>query len=252
MKLEYVLTSCNLNPLYCDFIPIFIRAWKKLIPEIKIVIVLIAESIPKKFIKYSEYIKLFPPIENVSSAFISQYIRILYPCILNSTGGVMITDMDMLPMNSQYYTKPIESFDNDKFIHYLCKGAGYLEYFICYNIATSCTWKEIFKIEGIEDIRKRLLEVFTSFEHTEGHGCKGWNKDQLDLYFYINKWDNFSDRFISLDIDKLSFKRLCRSQNFSMNNKIKKLINLNFFTDYHAYRPYEKYKEINDMIIDLL
>ena len=29
MKLEYVLTSCNLNHLYCDFIPVFIRAWKK-------------------------------------------------------------------------------------------------------------------------------------------------------------------------------------------------------------------------------
>ena len=87
MKLEYVLTSCNLNPLYCDFIPIFIKAWKKLIPEIKIVIVLIAESIPEKFLNFSEYIKLFQPIENVSTAFVSQYIRILYPCILNSTGG---------------------------------------------------------------------------------------------------------------------------------------------------------------------
>ena len=61
---------------------------------------------------------MFPSVENVSTAFVSQYIRIMYPCILNSTGGVMITDMDMLPLNSQYYTKPIESFDNDKFIYY--------------------------------------------------------------------------------------------------------------------------------------
>ena len=36
MELEYVLTSCNNNKLYSDFIPIFIRAWKKLIPDIKI------------------------------------------------------------------------------------------------------------------------------------------------------------------------------------------------------------------------
>ena len=89
MKLEYILTSCNLNPLYCDFIPIFIRAWKKLIPEIKIVIVLIAENIPEKFIEYSQYIRLFKPIENVSDAFISQYVRMLYPSILNSNGGVL-------------------------------------------------------------------------------------------------------------------------------------------------------------------
>ena len=37
-------------------------------------------------------------------------MRILYPCILNSTGGVMITDMDMLPLNSQYYTKTDRKF----------------------------------------------------------------------------------------------------------------------------------------------
>ena len=173
MKLEYVLTSCNLNPLYCDFIPIFIRSWKKLIPEIKIVIVLIAESIPEKFIKYSEYIKLFYPLEKVSTAFVSQYIRILYPCILNSTGGVMITDMDMLPLNSQYYTKPIESFDNDKFIYYRGNLSLSNQYAICYILSVSKTWKDIFRIEDKEDIKKRLLEVFNSFEHREGHG-KCW------------------------------------------------------------------------------
>ena len=51
-----------------------------------------------------------------STSFISQYIRLLYPAILNSEGGVLITDMDMLPMNSDYYIKSIEDINNDKFI----------------------------------------------------------------------------------------------------------------------------------------
>ena len=39
------------------------------------------------------------PIENISTSFISQYIRILYPAILNYKSGILITDIDMLPMN---------------------------------------------------------------------------------------------------------------------------------------------------------
>lgn len=253
MKLEYVLTSCNLNPLYCDFIPIFIRAWKKLIPEIKIVIVLIAESIPEKFIKYSEYIKLFPLLENVPTAFVSQYIRILYPCVLNSVGGVMITDMDMLPMNSKYYTKPVERFDNDKFIYYRGNLSLSNEYAICYISSVSKTWKDIFRIEDKEDIRKRLIEVFNSFEHKEGHGNIGWNKDQLDLFTYVNKWDKKNENFIMLNDKDTGFKRLCRSQHWGIENKrLQLMLKRGNFTDYHALRPYEKYKEINDMVIDFI
>ena len=54
MKLEYVITSCNLNKLYCDFIPIFVKAWKKLIPDIKVKIILIAEKIPEEYQSYDE------------------------------------------------------------------------------------------------------------------------------------------------------------------------------------------------------
>ena len=107
------------------------RAWKKLIPEVKIVIVLIAESIPENLSKYSEYIKLFLPIKNVSTSFISQYIRILYPCILNSNEGILITDMDILPLNSRYYINSIQNIPNNKFVYYRGLILGGNEYSIC-------------------------------------------------------------------------------------------------------------------------
>ena len=253
MKLEYILTSCNLNPLYYNFIPVFVRAWKKLIPEVKIVIVLIAESIPENLSKYSEYIKLFLPIKNVSTSFISQYIRILYPCILNSNEGILITDMDILPLNSRYYINSIQNIPNNKFVYYRGLILGGNEYSICYNIANSETWKEIFKIQNEEGIISRLKEIFEKIEHREGHGNIGWNKDQLDLFTYINKWDKKNENFIMLNDNDTGFKRLCRSQHWNIKNKrLQLLLKEGNFTDYHAYRPYEKYKEINDMIIDLI
>ena len=46
MKLDCVITSVNNNNLYIDFIPIFIKTWKKLYPTIDVKIILINEEIP--------------------------------------------------------------------------------------------------------------------------------------------------------------------------------------------------------------
>tara|TARA_B110000858_G_scaffold197484_1_gene259295 strand:- start:3230 stop:3397 length:168 start_codon:yes stop_codon:yes gene_type:complete len=46
MKLDCILTSVNENKLYLDFIPIFIKTWNKLYPNVDIKIILIAKSIP--------------------------------------------------------------------------------------------------------------------------------------------------------------------------------------------------------------
>ena len=79
MKLDCILTAVNENPLYIEFIPIFIKAWKGLVPEVDVKIVMVANEIPTEYKEYSNYIILFPPIENISTSFIAQYIRILYP-----------------------------------------------------------------------------------------------------------------------------------------------------------------------------
>ena len=49
MKLDCILTACNTNELYIDFIPIFIKSWTKLYPDVDIKIVLINDIIPDKF-----------------------------------------------------------------------------------------------------------------------------------------------------------------------------------------------------------
>ena len=101
------------------------------------------------------------------------------------------------------------------------------------------------------DIIDRLKEVFNSFQYGNS-GEEGWNKDQLDLYNYLNKWDRKDEDFIILRGDKNNINRLCRSQFRCLNKKLRKLIIKGHFTDYHALRPYEKYKDINDKIVNLL
>ena len=106
MKIYYIWILC-----------LFIKTWAKLYPEVDVKIILISNNIPLNLIQYKNNIILFKPIHNISTNFMSQYIRLLYPSILNYTNGVMITDIDMIPMNRTYYSINIESIADNKFIY---------------------------------------------------------------------------------------------------------------------------------------
>ena len=255
MLLDCVLTACNMNDLYYGFIPIFIKSWKKLYPSIDIIIILINDNIPKDIEEYKDHIILFNPIENIPTSFISQYIRLLYPCILEYNNNIMITDMDMIPMNKIYYTKNIETYDNNKFI---CLTGSHdqinillnnKEIPICYNSATPTIWKEVFNINTIEDIKKRLNHVYR-YEKTNNN--KIWNIDQRNLYSYLFNWNNKTKNFILLNTSDSKIKRLNRNDCKKSNFINKKLISSHYYTDYHCVRPYNENKEINDLIVSLL
>jgi len=243
MKLDCILTAVNENKLYLDFVPIFIKTWNKLYPNVDVKIILIAKKIPDEYLCYKDNIILFEPIENVLTDFTSQFIRLLYPCILNYENGVMITDMDMLPMNRSYYTENIKSFDNSKFI-YLRENIcfEYNQLAMCYNVAVPKIWKEIFEITSVEDIRNRIETIG---RHVE------WCTDQVVLYKKVMEWNNKTNNLICLKENSTGFKRLDRNT-FGLNNIIKENISKGVYSDYHCYRPMSEFSKINYEIYNLL
>lgn len=254
MKLDCVLTSVNENRMYLDFVPIFIKTWNKLYPNVDVKIVLISTNIPDDLLLYKNNIILFKPIENVLTSFTSQFIRLLYPCILNYENGVLITDMDMIPMNRNYYTKNIMEYDNNKFIYYrdnICI-LEFKEIAMCYNVATPQIWKDIFKINSLDEIRSYIKNVSDKNIIKEGHTNTGWNIDQLTLYNKVFEWNNKTNNFIRLNEIQTKFKRLDRN-NFKIRNvNIRKNIIEGNYTDYHCNRPMSKYYDINWEIYELL
>jgi hypothetical protein len=251
MQIDCVLTAVNENKLYLDFIPLFVKTWKKLYPSIDIKIILISNEIPEKYKEYSKYIILFSPIENISTSFISQYIRILYPSILNYENGVLITDINMIPINRTYYTKNIEEYDNSKFIYYrdnVCFNCKQIA--ICYNVATPSIWKEIFNINSECDIINRLKNVYKQIKYV-GHGKSGWYTDQIDLYNHVMDWNKVTNNLICLKENKTGFKRLDRLT-LNINEKLLIDISNGLYTDYHCFRPMSKYSQINNIIYNAL
>jgi len=251
MKLDCVITACDANPLYMDFIPIFVKTWNKLYPNIDVKIVLISNDIPHCLQEYTDNIILFEPISGMSTAFTSQYIRLLYPAILDYENGIMITDMDILPMNRTYYTENIANIEDNKFIYLRNVLLRNRQIAMCYNVATNKTWSDVFKIHTLLDIREHLASVYSSITYVDGHNKAGWSTDQVNLYKRIMSWNTTTGNFVSIDDNVTGFRRLDRNQ-FTLSDTFKKRITSGHYSDYHCYRPYSEYKDINDKIYEIL
>ena len=241
MKLDCVLTATNDNPLYLDFVPVFVKAWRALFPEIDIKIVLVAESIPDILKEYSSNIILFPPIVGVSTAFTAQYIRSLYPGLLGCTGGVLITDMDMVPMNRDYYVGHIGNITNEKFVVYRPVCLVEKELCMCYNIAVPRIWSDIFGIKNVQDIRDHLVKEYSKVDYDGIHGGKGWQTDQKCLYEYVVKWDKQYKGCVFMSDKTTGYRRFDRLYNFNLP--------IGIYTDYHLHRPYSNHKQFVDTVV---
>ena len=252
MKLDCIITAVNENRLYLDFIPIFVKTWKKLYPDVDVKIILIAHRIPQEYIEYKDHIILFKPVEYALTSFTAQVIRLFYPCLLPYKNGVMITDMDMLPMNRSYYTKNIRPYDNDKFI-YLRENVcfEYKELAMCYNVACPSVWRDIFNIHSVDDIRATIKDIALSQVIHDGPGHESWGIDQKLLYKKVMEWSRRTQNLVCLKETETGFCRLDR-ETFVLNKHIRANISNGVYSDYHCFRPMSAYQKINEEIYELL
>ncbi len=245
MILDCVLTAVNEKPLYLDFVPIFIKTWNKLYPDVDVKIILIAKSIPTDLLLYKDNIILFEPIQNVPTCFTSQFIRNLYPCILNYKNGVMITDIDDLPMNTTFFTKNIEDIQNDKWVNLRDWKAPNPtpQIAMCWQVATPNTWKDVFHIENLQDIKRNI----TSYKPIS------WSSDQLFLYKNVMEWNKKTNRYVFLKDKETGFKRLDRMHRWDVDDiHVKKNISEGKYSDYHCHRPMSEHHDKNWKVYELL
>ena len=178
-------------------------------------------------------------------------IRLLYPALLNYENGVKITDIDNFPMNRTFFTENIKEISNDKWIN-LRDWKTHNEISMCWQVATPKIWNQVFKINNLNDINNRLIEVFKSINYVDGHAKLGWCTDQEHLFIYVKEWNKKTNNYVflkdidtnyyRLDIDYISYYK--KIEKFKIQNGI--------FSDFHCLKPINNYYEIIEQMYNYL
>jgi hypothetical protein len=252
MKIDIVLTACNMNTYYLNLYPYVYKVWKEKF-NLNLYMILVSDSIPENLKLYKDYIILFEPIININSCYIAQVIRILYPSLFDNL-NVLITDIDIIPISKTYFFDSIEKYTNDKFITYTDRYVNSNMYAICYNVANSKTWKNIFNINNIDDIKNILIKNYNT-NYDGKKNCDGWYSDQKILYNYLMNYINTENELLVILKDKeIGYKRLDGKSTAKLNeiktNKNSILENINIYSDFHIIRNYHVNKNLLEQIID--
>lgn len=237
LKIDRVILSTDTNPMYIQFWPLVAKAWKQLI-GIKPTLALIADESVQVDESVGDVIR-FDPIPGVPTALQAQVIRLLLPIYFEDDVSI-ISDIDMIPLNKDYFINSVGGIPDDCFVVYRDQAYGGARYPMCYNAAKGRIFKEIFKIHNIDEI-----SLFIKKWHELG---LGWCTDELVLYQYLTSWNCYSTRCTRLG-HKVE-KRIDRTGS-SLPYNID-LLKENYYIDAHILRPYDTYKKEIDTLALLI
>jgi hypothetical protein len=251
MYLDLCLLSCDLNSTYYDFFPLIKSYWKKIV-GIDCILILVAKEVPYSLLPEKDSIILFPPIPNIPTAFQAQCIRLLYPCLLNFN-GIIISDMDIIPLNNNFFSKPIEPLtQQNTFCIYRNVIADYKQYPMCYCAGSSDVWRKLFKINIMNDLIETLTSWYSKDDYTiSSASSEMWAQDQLQL-FKVVELPPLDIDIVKFTDDQTHFTRLDRSQvDYIKDNvmDIKTQIQEGKYSDFHLPRPFTAYKDLLEFLL---
>jgi hypothetical protein len=229
-NIDYIVISSNDDPLYKDFYPIISKRWKDL--GYKTLYINITD---KDDIEETEYgiIYSIKSLNFVPTGFQAQVARLFAPNLIE--GVLLMSDIDMLPINGNYYKQYIPELTESNIIIYSGQPYGNVPYYpMCYVLAHSNTLKNCLDISNMSysEFCKMLIIKY---------GEK-WNVDENFLYDKIMNKDN-------VVIKTRDFSRRIDRSNWAYD---KTLLKDGHYIDSHLLRPYSSYKNrIDDLLQDI-
>lgn len=246
MKIDICLMSCDSNEKYYSFYIYVKKIWEKML-NIKCILIFVGENIPIELVEFSDDIILYKNKNRLHSAFVAQNIRLLWPALFECENGVLIADIDIIPLSKKYFLGQIEDLDENSFINYtyesLCDDIG--EYYMCYNVAKPQIWKKIFNINTIDDIDELLEKWFKDinyyYDDKYRSKCVGFHNDQKMLYKYVRlQKDVIKIILLNRDVKRYDPKGKFIRNKQELMNEIKE----EKWNDFHIPKNFNK----NDLI----
>lgn len=252
----HALVASDLDARYLDCWPLARRAWRKL-ARLEPILVVVADPahVPADLADAPDVV-VFPPVDGLHTAFQAQCVRLLYPALLETGGGAVVTsDVDMAPLSARYFRRPLEHVDGDHFVAYRDVLLELGEIPVCYNAARPSTWSSIFRVEDLDDVRARLVEWSDGVAYSGEHGGDGWTTDQTVLFrTLVARGRERRDVWI-LDDHFTRFRRLLRVRVAKWGDvaeEARENLAAGAYTDYDLLQPNEgRNRELNELVLAL-
>jgi hypothetical protein len=247
MKIDYAVVSTDGNELYDGFWELCKKTWSQIV-GVKPLLVIIEDE--DKIVESDDSIIVeFKKVENISTALQSQIARI-YVTSLFKNKSLLISDLDMIPMSKSYFVDHALNVKDDQILIYTADAYGYnhqIRYPMCYNLAYGSLYTEIFDLDcSYEEFVKRLKSL--NFE-------REYDTDELYFGMCVRKFElENSERIVKLHRgfrQNYATNRIDREYWFTANYDFNKVPE-QFYYDCHLLRPYKKYKNDIDNLINLL
>jgi len=226
MKIDTIVTAVNTNSSYLQLIPFFIYTWRTVLPNANICIILVADEIPFELLHYKNFIILHRETRAMSTAYLSQILRIFYPCLFNNLrGAIMTTDIDMFPIKRSFFENArLENVEQDCFV-YLSLNKDWAN--ICYCIANNKIWKELMNVSSYDQMMNVVEGIYMINVYENKHGGKGWTLDETYLNNKLKQYA-LKNKVVSLEGSKhIEYNML----NLMFSNQL----DLNKYDDVHIH-----------------
>jgi hypothetical protein len=229
MKIDYVIISSDENPTYKDFYPIVAKRWFDLGIKTYYVNICDVDEISENEFGIVHKIK---SLNFISTGFQSQVVR-LY-CSNFISGNLLMSDIDMLPINGDYYHQYNSELTDDNVIIYSGQPYGNVPYYpMCYVLSNSKNFRKYLEIDNLsfEEYCRMLLNNYK----------EAWNTDENFMY---DKFQSHLDNLV-VKTDRDFSRRIDRG-NWQYNID---LLKSGYYIDSHVLRPYSIYKNhIDDLL----
>ena len=113
MKIDYVVISSDDNPMYKDFYPIVAKRWSDMGYKTYYVNITDNNSILENEFGIIHNVKAIP---NIPTGFQSQVVRLFTSNFIDA--NLLMSDIDMLPINKDYYEHCVSELTPDNIIIY--------------------------------------------------------------------------------------------------------------------------------------
>jgi hypothetical protein len=191
-----------------------------------------------KHLENDPAVKFFNAIPGWPTATQAQCIRLLYPALLQTQDAVMISDMDMIPLQRTFFTHGFHPFNNSQFVSLRGIDEGERQVYMCYVGAEPRTFGALFGIQSLNNIYERLAQWGCVAPSDGIKGKRGWCIDQILLYIHIKK---IPQSHLHLLPNTREFPRLDRGDPKSWlepTNQLENDIITGEFNDFHLpYHP---------------